>query len=331
MSYESESILREGTKEKDVINFVKLLGYQYVSSWDGQELGQIKDFYWFDDKDYRSTSGVELSTYIHNQKLYVTTRSVVSRSFYDLEHQNKTIRQLKKHFGGNFRTDEGKGRYLQPQFGPLEPAAAGCARAFSSFGNNLIRVRQYFDNRTFKGEQKTSNHLFLDRFNPRLISNILILPFIISVLDDYWKSTYVALLKYSENKEAIFKTGRIYPDKLVQISKGDLSVEKAFADSMSFARISVVCTQFKTLDKQLDFTAVLKKPYRRRKKNLFDSLEEITEIRNTIIHEASNPIILDDDYIKDSINMLHDSIDRCYDHLTKQKGWAYEKTWGGDG
>ncbi|MDZ7650702.1 MAG: hypothetical protein U5K54_28165 [Cytophagales bacterium] len=253
---------------------------------------------------------------------------MVSRSFYDLEHQNKTISHLKKYFGGSFRTEEGKSRYLQPKLGPPEPSAAGCARAFSSFGSNLIRVRQYFDNRAFKREQKTSKHLFLDRYNPRLFSNNLILPFIISVMEDFWKSTYVALLKYSENKEAILKTSRITADNLVLISQGDSSVEQAFADSMSFARISAVCNHYKSLDKQLDFASVLKKPYRRRKKNLFDTLEEVTEIRNTIIHEASSPIILDDDYIKDVINVLHDSIERCYKHLTKQRNWTYEKAWG---
>jgi hypothetical protein len=54
----------------------------------------------------------------------------------------------------------------------------------------------------------------------------------------------------------------------------------------------------------------------------------MTEIRNTIIHEASSPVILEEDYIKDSINILHDSIERCYKELTKVKGWTYFKTWG---
>ena len=225
-------------------------------------------------------------------------------------------------------TDEGKGRYLQINGQPPEPSASGCHLAFSSFGSNLIRARQYYDNRKFGDKKQESSGIYwLDRYNPRLLSNNFILTFLVSISEDYWKSTYIALLKYTENKESIFKTGRIYPERLVQISNGELTIEEGFAESISFARISNVCTQFKNLDKKLDFAAVLKKPYGRKKKNLFDTLEEMTEIRNLIIHEASLPVMLEEEYIKDSINILHDSTEKCYKELTKIKGWTFEKTW----
>lgn len=329
MSYESENILGSNIRLNDVLDFIELLDYKYLGVWDGEELGKIKSYHWFERKDYKSTNGVELSVYQHNDNLIVTTRTNVSRSYYDLEQQNKTIKLLRKHFGGTFATDEGKGRYLQPRSGPPEPAAAGCHLAFSSFGSNLIRARQYFDSRNFgERKQEASGIYWLDRHNPRLLSNNFIITFLVSISEDYWKSTYIALFKYSVNKESILKGGRISADRLVQISNGELTIEEGFAESVSFARISSVCNQFKTLDKKLDFAGVLKKPYRRRKKNLYDTLEEMTEIRNSIIHDASSPILLEEDYIKDSINILHDSIERCYKELTRIKGWTYLKTWG---
>lgn len=329
MSYESESILDKSSRLQDVVDFVLLLEYKYLGVWDGEELGKIKSYQWFDKENYKSNYGVELSIYQHEGNLVVTTRTNVSRSYYDLEHQNKTIRLLKKHFGGTFTTDEGKGRYLQPRSGPPEPAAAGCHLAFSSFGSNLIRARQYFDARNFAGKtQETSGIYWIDRFNPRLLSNNFILTFLISILEDFWKSLYVVLLKYSDNKEAILKGSRITADRLVQISKGQLTVEEGFADSISFARISMVCSHFKALDKKYDFASVLRKPYRKRKKGLFDTLEEMTETRNTIIHEASAAVILEDAYIKDCLNVLHDSVERCYLDLTKKNNWAFNKTWG---
>jgi len=329
MSYESENILDSSIRIKDVQNFIELLGYKYQGIWNGEELGKIKSYHWFEIKDYKSTYGVELSIYTHNSKLYVTTRTNASRSYYDLEHQNKTIRLLKKHFGGTFVTDEGKGRYLQIRGKPPEPAASGCHLAFSSFSSNLIRARQYYDSRKFdEKKQESSGIYWLDRYNPRLLSNNFILTFLVSISEDYWKSTYISLLKYTENKESIFKTGKIYPDRFVKISNGELTVEEGFAESISFARISNVCNQFKNLDKKLDFAAVLKKPYRRRKKNLFDTLEEMTEIRNMIIHDASSPVMLEEEYIKDSINILHDSIEKCYKELTRIKGWSFDKTRG---
>jgi hypothetical protein len=329
MSYESENIIDQKTRLQDVEDFVKLLGFKYQGIWNGEELGKIRSYHWFEKNDYKSTNGVELSIYYFENSLRVTTRTNISRSYYDLEHQNKTIRFLRKHFGGTFTTDEGKGRYLQLHGRPPEPAASGCHLAFSNFGSNLIRARQYYDNRKFgDNEQQSLGLYWMDRYNPRLLSNNFILTFLVSISEDYWKSTYIALLKYSDHKESILKGGKIFPEKLVQISNGQLTVEEGFAESISFARISNVCNHFKSINKKLDFATVLKKPYRRRKKNMFDALEEMTELRNTIIHDASSPVLLEEEYIKDSINILHDSIERCYKELTNISKWQFDKTWG---
>ena len=167
----------------------------------------------------------------------------------------------------------------------------------------------------------------IDFVNPNFLSNILILPFLASIAEDYWKSTYIALFKYSEIKESILKSNRIAGEKLAQVSNGDTTIEEAFAESVSFGNISAVCKHFKTLDKELDFASILMKPYKRRKKALFESLEEITLKRNQIIHRASTPIIIEDAYIIESFNVIHDSIELCYKFLTTKKKWDYEKTW----
>jgi len=322
MSYESQNILKEGTNKKDVITFLELLNFKKLGLWNADELGKILSYQWFEREDYKSWSGVELSFFEQENKIHIETRTNIGRSYYDLVQQNTTIRLLKKYFGGVFYTDYGKGRYLQPPSGPPEHSASGCHLAFSGFGSNLIRARQYFENVSFGDNEKQPSGIhWLDRYNPKLLSNILTLPFLASIAEDYWKSTYIALLKYSDSKESILKSNRISADRLVQVSTGFLSIEEAFAESISFGRISMVCRHFKAVEKQFDLASILKKPYRRRKKTLFDSLEEMTEFRNEIIHQASSPIIIEDEYLKDLINVLHDSVERCYEELTKLKGW----------
>lgn len=328
MSYTSENILPEGTKEKDVIDFIKLLGYEFVESWDGQEIGRIKSFNWFNRENYKSWSGIHLSVYKVESQIHVDTKTSIGRSFYDLEHHNNTIRQIRKYFKGDFYTDYGKSRYLNIDTPPPEHSQSGCHLAFSGFGSNLIRVSQYLETRTFGSSNKEVTGVYwVDRFNPKLLSNILVLPFLTSIAEDYWKSTFIALFKYCDNKESILKTNRISADRLAQVSNGELSIEEAYAESISFGRISMVCKHIKAIDKQLDLASVLKKPYKRRKKSLFDSLEEITTLRNEIIHQASTPILIDDKYISDSFNMLHDSIEMCYKYITTKKGWYFDKTW----
>jgi len=330
MSYTSENILSEEILLKDVITFLELLDYEYSYSRKHNEIGLIRNYYWFDSKDYKSWSGVELSIYKNQNLIHVDTRTSAGRSFYDLEHQNKTMKLLRKYFKGTFRSDFGKGRYLKQDSGPPEHSASGCHLAFSDFGSNLIRAMRYYKSRSFGKQYEESTGIYwMDRHNPKFISNILILPFICSIAEDYWKSTYIAILKYSGNKEAILKSNRISSERLTLISNNNLSVEEAFAESISFGRISMVCKHFKAIDKEIDFARILRKPYRRRKKTIFDSLEEMTEIRNEIIHRASAPIFIEDDQIKDSINLLHDGIERSYKELTKLKNWEFRKMWGG--
>ena len=115
MSYCSSNSLAPGTRLKDVIEFLQLLRYRPEGSIASEEVGRLRCFHWFDDVDYHSWSGVELSVHEDHGTLHVETRTPIGRSYYDLTHQNDTIRLVKKHFGGSFVTDEGRGRYLRPR------------------------------------------------------------------------------------------------------------------------------------------------------------------------------------------------------------------------
>jgi hypothetical protein len=109
-----------------------------------------------------------------------------------------------------FVTDEGKSRYLHPNNPAPKPEQSGCHLAFQQFGDNIIKASIYLSNRTFPNTKKEKGGLeFLDQMNPRLLSNNLLLPFLIASIEDYFKSTFIALLKYSNNKEMFFKNARI--------------------------------------------------------------------------------------------------------------------------
>lgn len=328
MSFESRNIIDSSVNIKDVKSFIELLGYKFIHRRSIESLGIVNEYLWFEHNDYKSTSGVELAIYTFENSIKVYTRTSISRSYYDLEQQNKTIKLLKKHFGGSFISDFGKGRYLVDNITAKEPSDSGCSLAFNNFGMNLIRAKIYFDSRDFGERNNEPSGIFwLDRVNPKLLSNNFILIFLVSIFEDYWKSTYIALLKYSQNKEAVLKNGRISAERLVQISNNQLTIEEGFVESMSFAKISNTCKHFKIIDAKLDFAGLLRKPIRNGKKSLYDSLEEMTDIRNKIVHEASSPIILEEKYIKSSINVLQTSIDLCYKALTKSRSWTYNKNW----
>lgn len=329
MSYDIQNILNPKSILEDVKIFLELLEYSYLGSYKNDN-NRILKYYWFNKDNYKSWTGIELTIISNNIEINIGTRTHISASFYDIEHQNKTAKLLKKFFGGNFTSSSGKNRYLLQHESEPKPDESGCYLAYNNFGKNLIRAQQYLGNRSFDGaSNKISAFPFLDIFNPRLLSNNLILPFLVSIFEDYWKSSYIALLKSSENKEAILKNwNKIYPEKIVQISNGLLSIEEAFAETLSFAKISMVCKHFNALDKKLDFASILRKPYKKRKKTLFDSLEDMTELRNRLIHDAGENIIVMDDQITTFVEDLHSTIDKCYIDLFHKKGWKIRvKTW----
>ena len=244
MSYESQSTLPAGTSLDDVCSLVELLGYRRISPIPHSYRGELRRFGYYDEADYRSYTGVLLSI-SHSDtagELVVSTRTPVARSYYDLEQQNNTIRLLRKHFGGAFVTDAGKGRYFRAESEARSPPQSGCHLAFQRFGSNLIKADVYLMYRVFSNKEwhQTGIFDFVDAINPRLLSNNLLLPYIVAVLEEYFKSTFVALLKYSERKAGFFKGNRLSADHLSRISSGITSVEQAIVEMLPFQRISTI-------------------------------------------------------------------------------------------
>jgi hypothetical protein len=126
MSYTSESICDPKASLKVVKEVVELLGYKKVD--DGLKMPDRKGcYYWIERKDYRSYAGVELDIYKkRGEPVIVATRSTVSRSYWDLVHQNKTLRLIRDLLGGNFTTDAGRNRYWHTEGSPPKPVSSGC-------------------------------------------------------------------------------------------------------------------------------------------------------------------------------------------------------------
>ena len=331
MSYDSFNKLAPTTRVEDVLEFLELLGFRRLLRPQLRLEDEIAQYYWFEETDYRSYAGVGLSVCKEKEgQLVVHTRTVAGRSYYDLEQQNRIIRGLKKHFGGTFKTDIGKGRYFPLDGGPPTPAQAGCHLAFQRFGEGLIKADIYLMHREFPQEQwkHIGKFEFLDKMNPLLLSNNLLLPYLVSVLEDYFKSTFVALLRYSDRKELFLRGARLSSEHLLKISSGESSIETAIAETLPFQRISSICQHFKSLEPNLDLAGALRKPYRRRKKSLFETSEEMVLRRHAFIHQGQLDTSFDNTEIEKTLNDLEESVVRCYRRITNYYGWEFDQGWG---
>lgn len=223
MSYGSESILAPTTRINDVRELVQMLGYEKngILRFDGSR--PFEDYSWFDERDYKCWTGVNLAiSKSDSGRIAVSTHSAVSRSYFDLIHQNQTISLLRQHFGGEFRTDEGRSRYLRPETDPPPAPASGCYLAFSRFGGNLIRAKVCHESRSFPNNspRPQKRFSFLQDYDPRVIANNTLVPFLVATSEDYLKSTFIALLRYSPKREGFLKNVRLQGDQLFAIATG---------------------------------------------------------------------------------------------------------------
>lgn len=325
MSYESENVLAPAASLSRVQELISLLGFKKAE----EELdipGRIASYYWYDETDYRSWSGVSLRIYREGAgPLKIYMRSSASRSFWDLKHQNITLKLLRDAFGGHFTSDAGRNRVWRA-YGPIpKPLTSGCYLARWRFHNGLGRAHIYLMNREFVGKNakdEPSGLWVIDEVNPRLLSNNFLLPYVIAVWEEYFRSTFAAALRYSKEREAALKRARLSHAHLEQVALGAQPIERAIAESFSFQRPSVIAENFRLLDPKLDLGNPLRKPYRRRRVPLYESIAALVEDRNALVHNGRMNMTLFDKPLQTVLKDIEVAVDRCYHFIAAHYGFT---------
>jgi hypothetical protein len=328
VSHESTSTLPEGTSLPAVRELVEQLGYKRCESSPFFSPHGSLAYSWFEATKFRSFTGVYIHISEEDGRISIYTRTNVGRSYYDCQHQNLTLKALRQRFGGTFVTDFGTSRYFRPESGPEKPDQAGCHLAFQRFGRSILRADWYLTTRSFPGASQRELYRFIPDQDPRVLCCHLLLPYLVSIFEDYARSTFVSLLRYSAVKEAVLKGARLSARQLTEISEGLLSVEEALAQNLSFQNVLSASENLKLLDRRMDLAGQLRKPYRRRKISLFESLDDMVSRRHAFAHGSELKLDLDEKMIWKFVDDLEISIDRFYRHLTSLHDWAFDKSWG---
>lgn len=323
MSYSTENIFPPSVRLPDIREIIELLGYKRIGKHALKTPNELASYYWFERNDHRSWTGVELSIHRDEDRgLVLSTRTRSSRSYWDLHHQNRTVRLLRRLLGGYFETDAGKNRCWTAVGPPMPAVESGCYLALWNFDSNLLRARVYMDHRQFVGgrDDRATSIWWIDTMNPRIISNNLLVPYVVATMEDYIKSTYITLLRYSDRKETVLRSARLSSVQHHALAEGRTSLEEAIAEGLSFQRPSAILASFATLDPKLDLAATLRRPYRRRK--LLDSLDALVHLRHELIHRSAVDGDLNDKRILRFIGDVTASIRRCYERICERNGWS---------
>ena len=299
MSCSSSSFLPKSTKRTQLLKLIQLLGYEGPF----RERGFEHDFFmWYGDgKNEISFVGVELYLYRDDEGSFrIDTRTRAGRSYWDLRKQNETIKAIHDYLGGRFETDEGRNRPLKEQGESANKLQSALFVPRWVFHNAMARYRllrmdgggsSY--SATFAGD-KVSDIAFMNDINPRFLVNSLLVTYYVSIWEGYLADSYIAIVRHAGLEKAEGIKLQLGCDDLADLTAAGIAVEEVLARRLSFQRPSVAARNFHSIDRSLDIAGALKRPYRRRKEALFDTIDGYVDLRNEIAHTGRCGIYLTD-------------------------------------
>lgn len=317
MGYDSSIILPKKTKLKEVKKFLNLLKYQELD----------KDYFFYNDNDSEEHfTGVTLT--IEKDKaenLELNLRTTVWTTVADTEYTNLTLSEVSQRFGGYYRTENGKNKPYKFEGIERRNSEAGCFTVFMTFKNNMVKPNVFRQHLEMELENRPlSDDLWIvNEHHPVSIGMNISIPFLISVFEEYFRSTFIVLLKWSDNKKEILKGLRINTEDLADVSSGISSIEKIASRNISFQNISSINSAFDKISKEIKFIHLLKS--KDPTKKYFEKINKLIEFRHQIIHNNLTNPFYDIKEFKNDLNLIFDICELFYDRLIEVNNWNKEK------
>lgn len=323
MSLESRNILPKDIKIVRLCEIIEFLGY-VQKKCEFQDKSCLRTYFWMAPNKHCYYVGIELSIYKKEKSIEVYTRTRAGRSKWELEQQNKTLKTLRDYFGGSFITDYGSNKYFPAEEASQEttPLASGLYVQRWILNNALMKAKIYLDYIEKNGKNEYgpgniySNEMtglsFLDELKPIILSNNIVLPYIIGAWENFLRESYSIILKYARKDDRLIKPEKVMAESLIEIATGNITVEEAIAKRLSFQRPRNIVCNYRDLDKSLDLNQIFMKPYKNRKESLFDSIDRMVVLRNELVHEGKISTKVDMKSVKKFIDDIEEAANRIY-------------------
>lgn len=313
MGCDAENTFPVGTKSRAVREFLELLGYRY---W-GTERSRIA-MHHAGENPFEYFTGVSAFIAVRaSSATSVHTRTAVWRNRVDSILHNRTVRQLHLRFGGSFSSDEGRNRYLRFDGDGRTGADAGCFLALWRFETNFARVGVHRQSRTVA--RHPSAHLAGDH-DPEVVANNLLVPYLVAVAEDYFRTAWIALLHYSPRRADILHSYRVTADEFASVDRS-WDVSELVARRRTFQNVAAIDRNFRDIDAKLDVGGMLKRPFRRRKMSLYHSLHDLFERRHALVHRAELALPFDDRRLAADVENVKHAVTRVHLGLQRHYGW----------
>lgn len=180
---------------EDILKFDRQDNYYDNTDW----------YHFFIDSDYHYYSGVylEIGENSNNYSIHLWT-DLVNHSYYDIEYENHCIDMFKKYLKGKKKSNSyywGPDKLVYEGL-KREKGESGCYLAYDLFKSNLGKVETFIFTKNFSKYPPISDKRVALDHHPEIISNNLVIPFIVSSLESYFRATFLALFRYSNQKNS---------------------------------------------------------------------------------------------------------------------------------
>lgn len=316
MGYDSSIVLPKETKIEEVKSFLFLLKYQKLE----------KNYFFYNNNDSEEHfTGVTLT--IEEEKtenINLCLRTTVWTTIADTEYTNLTLSEVSQRFGGYYITENGKNKPYKFKGVERRKAEAGCYTVYMTFKNNMAESQIFWQHLKEHLKNIPLTELWLiNKFNPVLIGMNISVPFLISVFEEYFRSIFIVLLKWSDKKREIFKSLRVNTEDLAEVSNGTSSIEQIAARYISFQNISSINSTFNKISKDIKFIHLLKS--KDPEKKHFERINKLINFRHQIIHGSlTNPFYTMEEFEND-IFLVSEICELFYDRLIEINNWNKEK------
>ena len=332
----------EAASQKELVSQLKSMGFEIGENlfWPGPK-GTVSLF-WSEPEDYKSISGVDASvfrlddngksTWNTSNDWAVRTRTSVWASSFDQDHQNKTVRSIRKIFGGSFYNDHyGRNRYIVVKQVESTPASRGIYGVLERLKGELnsleyaLPEEQIKSVATSSGEITKENGLLAltKQLDPsRIVYNALV-PFLVAALEHFFRETFEILLKYDDSVQKSLKeqNRKLSFSEAVSITRGELTLERVVSGWFSFQNVDSIQKAYKTIH-SIDVWKALQK--RKKVRDglpiLMSALRNLIGARHGIVHHFSLDRELDKNGFLDLLHLVIAILEVIGDEVERKLG-----------
>jgi hypothetical protein len=344
MSLEITIYTKNATRQK-LINELLLHDFHKASGIFDSSNGN-EGFMWFETKNYESFAGVEANIVKATEEeiakykcsewiLHTRTKSWGSKK--DKEKQNIIIKHIRKLFGGTFYNDwYGTNTYTKlTDYPKLTASERGLVLMKENLEDKISSLKLSLDhtpeNLLKLDFEKVADKTFLDfmkSIEPSLVVYNAMFPFLVSLIEFMFKESFIVMIKYDEKaRKEIEKTNlKVQLVDVLKVSSGEILIEDIIADSFTFQNLGHVNKAYKTY-LNIDIANVF---YKKRKignnfYRIYQQIEEIIEIRHSIIHHFGFYNHLDKAKFLNSLKTVETALDMFLEFLEDKYKWSIRR------